>query len=222
VGNVKAANKVSGPADGLRVTFMRTLIEDVISATHTLDVGDNQLNRRHLIRVLFAAIEGLVWTYREDILGIAKSTDTLTAKEEYAFSEVTYQVTPQGKITEQARFVPILGMFRLTTRLAQRIDTTLEVRFDDAGWNALKLATDIRNRITHPKTEADLQISDIDLKTCRAGFDWLFEVCISATMAATAAFRSYLKTFDAVLEALRSGDPETWAEYKAAAIALKD
>lgn len=216
------ASNNSEQAEGLRKTFMRTLIEDVISAQELRHLNDTQSNRRHQIRVLFAAIEGLVWTYRENIVSTAKSSDTLTMEEELAFSEVSYLVTPQGKIVEQARFVPMLGMIRLTTRLAQRIDADLEVRFDNSGWDALRQAVEIRNRITHPKSEADLEINDTDLATCQAGFCWLFEICISTMMAATTALKDYVAQFSSVVEALKRGDPDTLAAYEAAAEFLKE
>jgi hypothetical protein len=209
-------------AEGVQTTFMRTLIEDVIGAMKMREANDTQSNRRHLIRVLFAAIEGQVWTFREHVTSVAKSSDILTVEEELAFSEASYSVTSQGKIVEQTRFVPLLGMIRLTTRLAERINSNLKADFDDSGWDALRRAIEIRNRITHPKSAADLEISEQDLTRCQAGFNWLFKLCLTAMEATTAALKGYLAQFVELHESLRRGDPATLAEYEAAAKSLKE
>lgn len=185
-------------------------------------MNGSQSNRRHLIRALFAAIEGMVWTYREHIVDVAKSCDTLTFAEEFAFSEVSYSVTSQGKIIELARFVPTLAMLRLTTKLAERLDQNLVVRFDEAGWEALCKATEIRNRITHPKSESDLEISGHDLAICRAGFDWLFELSLKAMESTNVAFRNFTEELVSILESLKRGEPDIVVAYNAAAKSIRD
>jgi hypothetical protein len=44
--------------------------------------------------------------------------------------------------------------------------------FADNGWNEFKKAVRIRNRITHPKSASDLDISDEDTKTVEAASEW--------------------------------------------------
>lgn len=199
-----------------RATFIGTLVEDIIGAKRLVAANHTQSNCRHLIRSLFAAIEGMVWKYREHIVDIARSCDSLTLEEEIAFSEISYSVTPQGKIVETARFVPLLAMFRLTTKLAQRTNTDFEPSFEGAGWETLRQAVEIRNRITHPKSLNDLQIGDLDLKKCEEGFDWLFEVCLTAMELVNDAFATNTDTMRKFLEDLKLGDPKALAEYRAA------
>lgn len=209
-------------AEAMRTAFIRILIEDVIGALALHEMDGSQSHRRHLIRALFTAIEGMVWTYREHVVGVAKSCDTLTFEEELAFSEVSYSVTSQGKIVELARFVPLLAMFRLTTKLAERLDQNLIVRFDDTGWEALRRTVEIRNRITHPKSEADLEISEPDLSTCRVGFDWLFELSLMAMESTNVAYRKFTEELGSILESLKRSDPDTIAAYDAAAKSIQD
>jgi hypothetical protein len=175
-----------------------------------------------LIRAYFAAIEGLIWMYREHVVDIAKSCDKLTFEEQIAFAEVTYAVTAQGRIVEQARFVPMLALIRLTTKLAEKINPTLKVHFNGTGWDSLRQAVEIRNRITHPKSVVDLEISDMDLKTCRGGFDWLFEMCTSALETSNLAFGKHVQELANLVDELRRGDPHVIAEYNAVAKSLRD
>lgn len=213
--------KISHP-EGIRTAFIRTLIEDVLGAMKMHDSSGSQPYRRQVIRALFAAIEGMTWEYREHVVNVARSCDHLTVKEEMAFSEVSYSVTPQGKIVELARFVPLLAMFRLTTKLAERMDSELEVDFSGSGWKSLRQAIEIRNRITHPKSNEDLEVKEHDLAVCWAGFDWHFELCLAAMASANAAFRDHTEALGAILEKLKEGDPDTIAAYNAAAKAIWD
>ena len=107
-------------------------------------------------------------------------------------------------------------MFRLTTKLAQRINPDLEPRFDEAGWEKLRQALEIRNRITHPKSLADLEIAELDLLKCEDGFDWLFDLCLTAMEHANVALALDTKAFKSILEELKRSDPAALAAYRAA------
>ena len=200
----------------LQETFMGSLLTDVASVMERQASRDNQSTRRELVRTLFAAVEGLVWTYREHILEIGRATDMLTPAEEYAFSEKSYLVSDQGKIVEQTRFMPIPALIRLTTRLAGKISPALEIKFDNAGWHQFQQALKIRNRVTHPKSETDLLIDSKDLGVCFAAFDWLFELCLTAMEAATVVHKQNLALFRTMLEKLKRGDPDALAAYNTA------
>jgi hypothetical protein len=169
-----------------------------------------------MIRTLFAAIEGYTWLYRERVIEVARSMDALTVEEEAALSEVTYQVTEQGKITRQPRYLSMLAAFRLITRIASRLDTALAIRFDTDDWERLRAAISIRNRITHPKKRSDLEISDQDLASAQSAFFWLLDTAMGAMEAANAALHRYNAEFRAILTELSKGNPEVWAEYREA------
>jgi hypothetical protein len=117
------ANKILNSNDGkqIRDSFAGILIQDVISALERLEEGGSQTNKRDLIRTLFAAIEGLVWIYREDVRSVANTIEPLSPIMELAFAEKIYSVDEKGILQEQKRFISIPAMIRLTSRVAEQI-----------------------------------------------------------------------------------------------------
>lgn len=206
---------IIGDSATFQESFLGILLFDVQSAMRRHNAEDTQPSRRDLIRTTFAAVEGMAWAYREFIISAAQDTDSITREEELAFSEVSYQVTDQGKIIEQQRFLPLPNMIRLTTRLATKLSPNLETKFDTAGWEMFRQAVTIRNRITHPKGEGDLHVSAKDVSTCLAAFFWLLEISMSAMEAATTVLQNHLKQFSEIFENLKRGDPATLAVYEA-------
>lgn len=193
---------------------------DVMASLERERVQPSQQNRRELVRTIFAAIEGTVWEYRLHITGIARELDVLTKEQEFALSEVSFQVSDTGKIGKQARFIPLTSMFRLVTRIAKSLEPEFEVRFDTEGWERFRQAAAIRNRVTHPKRQADLEIEAQDIAICLGAFYWLFDVTEVAMTAANAAFASHVRQMKEILQALKDGDPEAIAAYQAVQASL--
>lgn len=207
---------VPGNSDPLFESFAGILMGDVANVMHRYDADPSPQSRRELIRTLFAAIEGYTWLYREHVIEAAKSMEALTLEEEIALSEVSYQVTEQGKIVSQQRYLSMLAAFRLTTQIATRLNLNLSIRFDTGEWERLRSAIGVRNRITHPKSRTDLEISDLDLAAAQGAFFWLLDTVMGAMEAANAALRQYNIELRAILAELRDGYPAILAKYRAA------
>jgi hypothetical protein len=197
-------------------SFASILVADVAAVMQRFDLDQSQQVRREMIRTLFAAIEGYAWLYREHVIEAAQSMTILTREEEAALSDVSYQVSEQGKISKQPRHLSVLAAFRLTTRIATRLNSNLAIRFDTDAWERLRAAILIRNRITHPKRRSDLEISDQDLMTAQTAFFWLLDTAVGAMEAANVALRQYNADFRATLADLRNGNPTVWEEYRKA------
>jgi hypothetical protein len=196
--------------------FIVVLAKDVLASIARQKTSASQQNNRDLIRTVFAAIEGLVWVYRNHIVEIATDLRRLTPDEQAALSEISYQVTDTGKISKSARHIPLSSMIRLVTRIAATLDPALLVRFDNGSWASFREAVAIRNRITHPKSKADLGLSPRDVETCIEAFYWLFEVSLRAMARANAAFSEHTRELNDLVQALKAGDSEATALYAAA------
>ena len=206
----------SDESSPLANNFARILITDVDAVMQRLNNRDSQQVRREFIRTLFAAIEGYIWLYRQQVIDIAKSMEALTTEEEIALSEMDYRVSDKGKIVRQARFLPMLSAFRLTTKIATRLNPHLAIDFDTGDWDRLRGAIAVRNRITHPKHESDLDIGDEDLTLAQGAFFWIIDATVGAMEAATDAFRQHNTEFRGILAGLIDGNPAALAEYRAA------
>jgi hypothetical protein len=155
----------------------------------------------------------MAWLYREHVLAAASFLGNLDSEEAGALSETSYTVDREGKIHSQPRFISLLAMFRVTTRIAQRLNPDLVVKFSDRGWQAVRDASTIRNRITHPKRARDLELTAADASRCLEGFFWMLETILSAMEASNQAMQKQNHRFRDILEDLNRGDPETLALY---------
>jgi hypothetical protein len=200
-------------SDALESDFANILLVDVGSAMKRYDEDQSQQSRRDMIRTLFAAIEGYTWLYREHVIDTAKTLEDLKVEEEIALSGVGYQVTETGKIVSQPRYLSMLAAFRLTTVIASRLSPDLAIRFDTKDWERLRAAIAIRNRITHPKSQGDLHITEQDLAAAQGAFYWLMDTAMGAMEAANAALRRQSAAFRALLTELREGNPALWRDY---------
>lgn len=79
----------------------------------------------------------------------------------------------RGKVSIVPKFLSLPSSIRLLVRTVQRYRPDYEVDFADAGWAGLKQAIQVRNRLVHPKTMEDLEVSDDDLQRASAGFHWI-------------------------------------------------
>lgn len=199
-----------------RDTFFGILSHDVVICWERIEVADTQATRRDLIRTMFAAIEGYVWEYRAFVKSIVNDIGTIPPIMELALTETSYSVNDQGRLEEHIRPIPVTSMIRLVTKLAEEHCPELKTDFSNAGWSNLKQTIKIRNRITHPKSASDLEVTPEDIAISQAGFFWLLALIADVMEATKNASANHLAALRSVVEKLISGDPQTLADYQAA------
>ena len=187
-----------GDTKEIRESFVKLLSEDVIDAFDRRDLLDTQTNRRNLMRTMFAAIEGLVWVYQQHVRSVAEAMD----------------IDAGGLDSSNAMYMPFKDTIKSSTKLAKIICPELKADFSGSGWQDLQIATDIRNRITHPKTSAHLKIAEADLAISQSAFFWLLGFVDDVMGRATSASAAYLLEMRSMLEKLKSGDEATLAAYR--------
>jgi len=206
----------------VRENFLLILIEDVVIATDRKAAADTQANRRELVRSTFAAIEGMIWAFRIEVASAANDLDLLLPDEERALEESVFQVTSNGSVFKQDRYIPLLPSFRLACRIAQRIDKSIAIDFGGGGWRDMQGALQVRNRVTHPKSLDDLTIDEADLQLCRNALYWLAEVSLTVQSAITVALATFVDQMWEIIAGLKSGHPGILAEYEAARRSLQE
>lgn len=191
------------------------LIEDVISARQRLTGSHPQTARRDVVRASLAAMEGMSWVAREHVRSALAELGQLTPIANLALRELSYSVSEKGKLAPQMRALPLRVAIRLMVEQAKIICPEIAVEFSQSGWSDLERSVDIRNRITHPKPDRDLAISDDDLATVESAVSWLMatvEYVMASTNLAQARFTKQLREN---LELMAAGDPDALAEYQA-------
>ena len=203
-------------SDSVRRGFVHILVGDVSSALERVESSDTDGHRREAVRTMFAAIEGLVWVYREHVRVVADDLGFVTPLLDLALQEKTYNVSDRGDLIELTRFIALPSMVRLSTGLAEKAFPPFKADFSHVGWSKLKKAIIVRNRLTHPKGVADLQIDQDELLTVRSGFYWLLALAIEMMDAAKTALADFNEQAHEILEALKAGDANALAEYRSA------
>lgn len=198
--------------------FVHTLIGDVVSAFERVETTADSLvastHRRDAIRATFAAIEGVVWVYREHLRDAAARMDRLTVLQDFALQERSYNVGERGDLSEQIRYISLPAMIRLVTNIAQNCCPSLVVDFDHIGWVNLKSAIKVRNRLTHPKSLADLEITMDELGEAQSGFYWLLALAIEGMAALNDEMVRYRSEALDLVSRLKDGDEQAIEEYQ--------
>jgi hypothetical protein len=161
---------------GKFTNFAKILVEDVVASQHRLGEADTPSNRRDTIRATFSAIEGVHWMLKTSVL--EDTVNLLTIHEIAAMSEETYSVSDSGKVESLPRFIPLTASIRLLVAALQKLKPDYQVDFQHSGWAALKQAVRVRNRLVHPKTIKDLEVSDADLGAAVRGFNWMLALAV--------------------------------------------
>lgn len=195
-------------------SFFLILFKDVDAALARHEKEDSQATRRDLIRTAFAAIEGLVWIFRVEIVDAAEATYGLEEGEKEVLQERQLSVSEQGKISAQTRFLGLIPTVRLVARIASRLNGAEHFDFGSSEWEAFRKAIAIRNRITHPKCASDLHVSKDDVSKVTGALFWFLEKHVEVLAGTVKVRKKYLGEFAEVLERLQSGDPEVTALYK--------
>lgn len=159
------------------------LLEDAQWAEEALEKEDNQFTRRAYIRSLFAMIEGSVWALKQIILQVPTregQVKKLSVAEYALLSDKTYELKSNGKPKEQTKFFKLPDNFRFTFGLVEKyFKADLNIGIGTVAWDNFLEAQVIRNRITHPKTTKEFEISDNELQTCKKTLSWFNELIMS-------------------------------------------
>lgn len=134
--------------------------------------------RRAYIRAVFSLVEAIVEQHKRLLLDLAANGFvTLNSPVREALSEQIYVIDDSGSVSTREQYVQLRRKLRAVYRAAaEAFGTALVVRYDDQGWQAFGTALKVRDRITHPKSYADCDISGDDLVTVDAAEAWFREV----------------------------------------------
>lgn len=201
-------------AEAPEESFFLILVSDVGVALARNESDDSQATRRDLIRTAFAAIEGLVWIFREQVVASAEETYGLDDGEQEVLQERQLSVSEQGKVSSQSRFLGLIPTIRLVARIASRINRADHFDFGSREWDGFRKAIAIRNRITHPKSANDLHLSKADVDQVTRALFWFLKFHSDTMAAMVDVHRAFLGDMNDLLERLKTGDPEASALYQ--------
>lgn len=145
------------------------LIDDVFAA---VQLPKHPRERRAMIRAIFAAVEGLLARLRQHIeLG---ATSDLTPAELLALREKTYRMTDSGENRIVPAYQTLKQQVRSTAAIVNRLHPEYLIDFSESEWGKLMGSLIVRDRLMHPKTREDMDVTFDELMAAADGFDWFY------------------------------------------------
>ena len=156
--------------------------EDIDEAYGLLQATNRSaFGRRVYVRVLFAQIEAWVYNVKQFIVASAPAAARpLTCEELALLREVSFELSDQGvPNVKPGRFVPLDRNLRFLFHLTDRVYST-GIALDTAGhdWQQFQRSLKLRHRLTHPKSSAELLVSDDDLRDALGTQQWFQRVSL--------------------------------------------
>ncbi|WP_133493441.1 hypothetical protein [Alcanivorax sp. 24] len=162
--------------EGLVRTYelFEELQADVTRAYKVLEERrDSQFLRRTTVRAIFALIEASAEIIKSEIrstLRLEGGKDRLSQKELGVLGGLSITPGPRDQ-----KFLPLEDNLKLTFKLAAKTWGLAEFQLDAGGesYRDFLQAKDARNRLTHPRTYYDIQVTDEDMHCHTVAFYWL-------------------------------------------------
>jgi len=161
--------------------YSRKLSSEITEEFKTISNGRgwekfSQAERRLYTRSVFALIEALILVMKQMALSFhpEPSCETISQAERVFAQEQVYRLSESGDIEVHRNKVTLETNIKFSFKLFAKsgyVSATLEVSCLE--WQSLKKAIKVRDRITHPKKVADIEILDHEFEDVRTSLSWL-------------------------------------------------
>ena len=156
-----------------RFIFFGHLSEDLDQAKRLLEENDSQFTRRMYLRSLFAFIEGNSFRIRQMALAAHNQRAQCFSNEEIVMlEEKDLGIKDNGDLKIRTKYIDFATNIRFSQNSYIKAFGGDQPDYTDNGWAQLKQALELRNRITHPRSEEDLNISDDELNVIHEAKEW--------------------------------------------------
>jgi hypothetical protein len=154
------------------ITLESVLRADVLHAREGLENDDpTEYHRRQYVRAVFAQLEGSTFTLKQ--LALPSDTSSLTDAELALLRGETYRLNDAGKALVSPAHLTLASDMRFAFRTyAKSVGLRYELPVTEPGWSALLRAKKIRDRLMHPRTAKDLEVTDPELACTTEAAEW--------------------------------------------------
>jgi hypothetical protein len=150
-----------------------------ICNTHLLK-EDAPFWRRATYRTVFSSVEALTAHAKMTVLIFADKGTIFSDAERLALREIEYSIEENGLLAEKKAKIKFLSNVCFTLSCFARMRANGFKIVKTGGWDSLTKAVKVRDRITHPKTAADLIISDVEMRHLDEGWNWFGKALVDA------------------------------------------
>jgi len=167
---------------------------------------NEQVHRRSFVRAVFAAIEALTYVLKQRILQRSiPPLDTFSVAALALLREETYALDNKAQAYARPQFLGTAENWRFTVALFVRdCNTSFVLDVAGKGWQDLRTAVDIRNRIVHPKSLDEMAIADAEMDIVLSAFDFVTRNTIAAALSAVEGIQAENATLQTQIDRVSS------------------
>jgi hypothetical protein len=158
-----------------RLESVEILYSDLEYCRQMLKENNSQFWRRTYVRNFFATIEGMINSWKTiALLRHFEGSVVFSPAEIMFLEEKEYRLEETGKIRVSPGKLSTLSNLRFGfASYAKAFGVEYKLDCSVVGWEKFKDAQRIRDRVTHPKTSTELNISDQEIQTIKSAVAWL-------------------------------------------------
>jgi len=159
----------------------QALLDDILSVfskpKEKLDLGRIQQIRRAHLRAVFVHFEAIIFQVKQLALVRGEMSGLrFSACELSLLREEEHSLNDKGEPTSRPARLRLSDNFKFATKLfSSAYCCSYCPDYGSHKWESFQRAQKIRNRVTHPKTAAHLEISDQELQVIDEAFDWVYD-----------------------------------------------
>jgi hypothetical protein len=139
-------------------TALREDLDSLLDAYE--DDNSNQVLRRSFVRASWAYVEAITHAFKSMTSIVVNAKGCVLEPKEVAF-------------LEQSRMDTLTNIKGIITLVAKVFNVPKRDSGGGTDWRHVEPSIKVRNRLVHPKSVADLQVTDAEWEVHRNGFVWL-------------------------------------------------
>src|ERR1700733_3844350 len=129
--------------------------------------------RRAAMRAICAAIEGILWILQCELMSIA--SHELSTSQRAILRDEPHILRTGGKVGRVPSKVTLKQRVQFAAAVVAGLRPECKIDFDEAGWQNLLATLEVQDRLGHPESLADLDITDLELEAGDSGAIWFLD-----------------------------------------------
>jgi hypothetical protein len=174
------------------------LYKDLKQIETQIKVQDSQTWRRLYAKSLCSATEAQL-SFLEAHIKLTGETDYLGISEED--EQILYGTSKKGKTHRKLSFTERTVFLMNTFSYVNY--STVKVDKGSKDWSEFTLLVKIRNRITHPQTFSDINITEQEIQTCERAFNRFQDALVTMMKACESELMKQVSTLKQTLSKLK-------------------
>jgi hypothetical protein len=150
----------------------RLLRDDLDKIDQLLKKSDEQVWRRELYKAYFVYLEGFIYSLKQQLL--FHDWYLLPEKQELLLRQIRKVNITENKTVLLPKYYSLSESVRLLFTAYENVIGINIIDNDQTPWNNLGLAIKVRNRIVHPKSSIELNITNQEIQLLNEVNQWFF------------------------------------------------